>query len=83
MKLTKNMIAALRRLDKDGALGTSTAGMALNGPYIPGTTASALIRRGLAKRQPRYWDDCAIPDSFQVGITNEGRQWLRQHGGRS
>jgi len=67
VKLTRAQIAVLRKLSVDSVCPTTTS---TTGRYVSGTTATALVRRGLAKH-------ITVDGEFWVGITNEGRQALR------
>ena len=71
-KPSKNAIEFLRKLDRAGVTSTSPS---------TGNIAKALVSRGLAKDVPIYSDghhgDHKHLLYFKVGITNEGREYLR------
>lgn len=72
-KPSKNSILFLRKLDREGVCSTNPG---------TGNSAKALVKRGLAKDVPVYSDGYHGERDhllyFKVGITNEGRDFLRR-----
>jgi hypothetical protein len=63
--LSKEMLATLRELAR-GPRPTSLIGL----------RGHALVKRGLARRDPQTWDGVVVPSSFEFALTTKGMRVL-------